>query len=114
MKFRYIIHIFVACIIFCYGLTGCSDSKPLVLDKDDIHFAGFYCDYLLFSGVAPAAGSSELVALNSADINELLVRHALTRESMKRKIEIYKRNSERWRSVLELARINIRKKTGAQ
>ncbi len=99
--------------VLCCSLFGCSEKKPTLLDKDDVRIAGFYCDYLLISGVEPRDGGVELTAIDSVDLNDLLVRHALTRESMTRKVDVYKKNPELWRSVLELVRANIRHKAAA-
>jgi len=96
--------------VFCYAFSGCSEKKTSGLDKDDIRVARFYCEYLLISGVEPRDGGVELTAIDSVDLNELLLRHALTRESMTRKIDAYKKNPELWRSVLEQVRANIRNK----
>ena len=96
------------CLLFICALSGCGGEKSVRLDKDDIRIAGFY------SGITPHDGGAGLVLLNSTDIDELLLSHALTRESLARKREVYMRNPELWRSVLELVRVNIRKKTGAE
>jgi hypothetical protein len=101
------------CFVFGCALLGCSEQKTFLLDKDDIHFAGFYSDYLLESGVVPANENLVLSSLDSSDINVLLVRHALTRERLNRKIVAYKNNPELWRSVLKRVRANILKKTDA-
>ncbi|NTV06415.1 MAG: hypothetical protein HGA59_07920 [Chlorobiaceae bacterium] len=101
------------CFVICCLLSGCSEDTLSRLDKDDIHFAGFYSDYLLKSGVVTDNEDIVLAALDAADINELLVRHALTRESLKSKIEKYKKNPELWRLVLVQVRANIVKKTDA-
>ncbi len=98
------------------SVVCCQDAVKINLsrlDKDDIHFAGFYSDYLLKSGVVTDNEDVVLAALDAADINELLVRHALTRESLKSKIEKYKKNPELWRLVLVQVRANIVKKTDA-
>ncbi|NTV99495.1 MAG: hypothetical protein HGA70_10080 [Chlorobiaceae bacterium] len=91
---------------------GCSEKKTFSLDKDDIHFAGFYSDYLLQSGVAAGNEDGSLVALDAGELNTLLLRHALNRELLSRKMELYRDNPGRWRSVLVLVRENIRKKRG--
>ena len=99
------------CLLFGFILLGCSDKKSFTLDKDDIRFVGFYSDYLLLSGVP---GEKETVALkspDSAECNDLLLRHALTRESLNRKTEAYKQNPDLWREVLLQVRENIRKKS---
>ena len=113
MKFYDTLRTSFFCFVFCYTLSGCSGKKTSDLDKDDIRVAGFYCDYLLISGVEPHDGGVELTAIDSVDLNELLVRHALTRESMTRKIVAYKKNPQLWRSVLEQVRANIRNKAAA-
>ena len=110
MKFFDALRTSFFCFVVCYSLSGCSEKKTSGLDKDDIRVAGFYCDYLLISGVEPRDGGVELTAIDSVDLNELLVRHALTQESMTRKIDAYKKNPELWRSVLEQVRANIRHK----
>ncbi len=99
------------CLLFGFILLGCSDKKSFTLDKDDIRFVGFYSDYLLLSGVP---GEKETVALKSpdyAECNDLLLRHALTRESLNRKTEAYKQNPELWREVLLQVRESLRKKS---
>jgi hypothetical protein len=113
MKFYDTLRTSFFCFVFCYAFSGCTEKKTSGLDKDDIRVAGFYCDYLLISGVEPRDGGVELTAIDSVDLNELLVRHALTRESMTRKIDAYKKNPELWRSVLEQVRANIRNKAAA-
>ena len=113
MKFCNSLRTFILSFVFCCALSGCSEKKSSVLDMDDIRIAGFYCDYLLLSGVESDNGGVELAVIDSADLNELLVRHALTRESMQRKMEAYKRNPELWRLVLEQVRANIRNKAAA-
>jgi len=110
MKFHEILRTSFCCLVFYCSLSGCSEKKSILLDKDDIRVAGFYCDYLLISGVEPSEGGVKLAAIDSADLNELLVRHALTRESMNHKIEAYKKNPELWKLVLEQVRVNIRNK----
>jgi hypothetical protein len=113
MKFCNTFRLSFYCFVCCFVLSGCSETKLPSLDKDDIHFAGFYSDYLLQSGVV--AGDKEdvvLAALDTNDINELLVRHALTPERLNRKTEEYKKNPELWRLVLVQIRANIVKKTG--
>lgn len=102
------------CFVFCCTLLGCSEKRSLVLDKDDIHFAGFYSDYLLESGVVPANENVVLSVIDSSDINELLARHSLTRERLNRKVVAYKNNPELWRSLLVRVRANILKKTDAR
>ena len=61
--------------------------------------------------------SDETVALavpDSVELTDLLLRHTLTMESLSRKVQFYKENPERWRSVLVQVRANIRKKTVGQ
>ena len=101
------------CLVAGFILLGCAEKKSFTLDKDDIRFAGFYSDYLLLSGVPGEKDTVVLNAPNSADINALLVRHALTRESLNRKTEAYKQNPDLWREVLLQVRENIRKKSAA-
>jgi hypothetical protein len=79
-----------------------------VLDKDDIRFAGFYSDYLHYSGVTSVKDGIEPVVLNLADIDMLLSRHALTRQRVEEKMFAYKRNPERWQLVLYQVRLHIR------
>ena len=110
MKFCNIIRSSCCCFALCCALSGCVEQKPLALDQDDVRVAGFYGDYLLVSGVSPGNGQ-ELVLPDSIVLNELLVRHYLTRESLSRKTEVYKRNPLLWRAVLEQVRLNIRKKS---
>ncbi|MFZ4526158.1 MAG: hypothetical protein ACOYOE_11610 [Chlorobium sp.] len=110
MKFCDALRASFFCFVVCCSLFGCSEKKPVLLDKDDVRVAGFYCDYLLLSGVEPRDGGVELTSIDSVDLNELLVRHALSRESITRKIDAYKKNPELWKSVLELVRVNIRHK----
>ncbi len=114
MKFFYTLRSSFFCLLFICALSGCGGEKLVRLDKDDVRIAGFYSDYLVLSGITPHDGGEGLAQLNSTDIDELLLRHALTRESLARKREVYMRNPELWRSVLELVRLNIRKKTGAE
>ena len=101
------------CLVFGFVLSGCSGKSVSPLDKDDIRFAGFYSDYLLESGVVTGNQADVLTALDSTGINALLVRHALTRESLNRKIESYKKSPELWQSILVQVRANLLKKTDA-
>ncbi len=100
------------CLVCVCALSGCGEKRVSPLDRDDVHFAGFYSDYLLKSGVATGNEEVALSSLDSAEINELLLRHALTRERMTRKIEVYKKNPELWKLILVQVRANIFKKTG--
>ncbi len=104
---------FVLCFVFVGALSGCGEKSLSPLDRDDVHFAGFYSDYLLESGVVAGDEGARLSRLDSATINELLARHALDRESLNRKITVYRKNPELWRSILVQVRANIFKKTGA-
>ena len=114
MKFITAIRSFCFCSMLWCAISGCVEKRHLLLDQDDIRYAGFYCDYLLESGVVSASGGqAALSRLDSADLNELLGTHSLTLESLSRKTEVYKRNSELWRAVLEQVRMNILHKTGA-
>ncbi len=97
-------------LVFVF-LGGCSEKKLYTLDKDDIRFVEFYSDYLLLSGVVVEHDTEVLTVLNSDEINKILVRHELTRESLQRKTEAYKHNPELWRSVLLQVRENLRKKS---
>jgi hypothetical protein len=110
MKFSNIIRSSCCCLALFCALSGCAEQKPLALDQDDVRVAGFYGDYLLVSGVSPGIGQ-EFALADSTDLNELLLRHYLTRESLSRKTEVYKRNPLLWRAVLEQVRLNIRKKS---
>lgn len=100
-------------MVFCSVLSGCSQQSEPHLDKDDLHFAGFYTDYLLESGVAAGREDVAYSALETADINKLLARHALSRERLNRKIDMYEKNPEYWRLILVQVRANILKKTEA-
>ena len=113
MKFCNTFRNFLLCLVFVSVLSGCGEKRLSPLDKDDVHFAAFYSDYLLESGVAPGSGGAELSVLDSADINELLARHALTRERLNWKMAVYRKNHELWRAILVQVRANIFKKTGA-
>jgi hypothetical protein len=104
---------FVFCVVFCFALLGCSDNKPSTLDQDDIRFAGFYSDYLLQSGVADRENAIAATSFDSAQLDTLLVRHALDRPRFTAKVQSYRRNPELWRLVLVQVRENIRKKTAA-
>jgi hypothetical protein len=101
------------CLVFGLILFGCSEKKPFSLDKDDIRFAGFYSDYLLVSGVSSGNDNAVPNAVDSSELNQLLERNALTPETLKRKTQIYKENSELWKAVLVQVRENIRKKSAA-
>ncbi len=100
------------CLVCVFVLSGCGEKRVSPLDRDDVHFAGFYCDYLLESGVATGNEEVALSSLDSAEINELLLRHSFTRESLARKIDVYKKNPELWKLILVQVRANIFKKTG--
>jgi len=112
MKFCNAFRNFFLCILCVCALSGCGQKGAPTLDRDDVHFAGFYSDYLLKSGVATGNEDRALFSLDSAEINELLQRHALTRERLTRKIELYKKNPELWKLILVQVRANIFKKTG--
>ena len=88
-------------MVFVCALSGCSEKRLSPLDRDDVHFAGFYSDYLLESGVAVGNAGARLSRLDSADINELLARHALNRESLNRKMALYRKNPELWSRIQE-------------
>ncbi len=113
MTLRNTFRISFFCLFFGFVLLGCSEKKSVTLDKDDTRFVGFYSDYLLLSGVPGENDTVVLIVLNSADLNELLLRNALTRESLNRKTDAYKQNPELWRAVLLQVRENIRKKSPA-
>ncbi len=113
MKFGNTLRNSLLCLVFVSVLSGCSEKRISPLDRDDVHFAAFYSDYLLESGVAPGNGGTELSVLDSAAINELLLRHALTRDRLNWKLSVYRKNHELWRSILVQVRANIFKKTGA-
>jgi hypothetical protein len=104
---------FLICLVFGYVLSGCGEKSISPLDKDDIRFAGFYSDYLLELGVVTGNEADVLAALDSSQINVLLARHALTRESLNRKVEAYKKSPVLWQSLLVLVRSNLLKKSGA-
>ncbi len=91
--------------------SGCSEKKSSQLDQQDIRFAGFYSDYLLLSGVTATEGGVTFASLESAELQELLLRHTLTREQLNLKVELYKDNPELWQKVLLQVRQNIRKKS---
>ncbi len=112
MKCSDTIRSFFICLVFSCVLSGCGAQQSLPLDKDDLHFAGFYSDYLLESGVVAADEGAALAALDAPEVSALLLKHALTQESLKRKIEIYKKNPELWKSILVQVRATIVKKTG--
>ncbi|NTW82833.1 MAG: hypothetical protein HGB36_05625 [Chlorobiaceae bacterium] len=95
-------------LFLSFPLAGCFDESSTVLDNDDIRFAGFYSDYLHYSGVTAVKEGTIPVVLGSADINALLDRHSLTREKAERKIYAYKLNPERWKLVLDQVRLHIR------
>ncbi len=99
------------CLLVGSILSGCTEKKSFTLDKDDIRFVGFYSDYLLVSGISGEKGPDVLNTPNSADIQALLLQHALTRESLNHKTEVYKQNPDLWREVLLQVRENIRKKS---
>ena len=115
MKFRTILPACFFCLFCCSLLSGCSERKAVVLDKDDIRVAGFYCDYLILSGVEPGSGEGQVSSMDLVDLNQLLERHYLTRERMIQKLEAYKKNPRLWKLLLEQVHINIRnKETGGQ
>jgi hypothetical protein len=91
-------------------LAGCFDNGARVLDKDDIRFAGFYSDYLEFSGVTPAGEHETPVVRASSDINALLAKHNLDREKLARKMTSYRSDPDRWQLVLNQVRLHIRQK----
>lgn len=113
MQLRHTFRLSFIFILFSALLFGCSEEKKVALDRDDIHFAGFYSDYLLLSGVTSSNSVVTLTALDSSEITGLLVTHALTPESFRRKSEIYRNNPHLWRLVLLQIRANIQKKTAA-
>jgi|WetSurMetagenome_2_1015567.scaffolds.fasta_scaffold92267_2 hypothetical protein len=90
--------------------AGCIDNGTRVLDKDDIRFAGFYSDYLDYSGVTPAGANETPVVLASPDINALLAKHNLDREKLARKMISYRSDPDRWQLVLDQVRLHIRQK----
>jgi len=114
MKLRDTFRASFICLVFGFALLACSEKKTSVPDRDDIRFAGFYSDYLLQTGIAAGDGDVPLVALDSGQLNTLLLRHALTRELLGSRMERYRDNPELWRSVLVMVRENIRKKRAGQ
>lgn len=95
------------------ALSGCFDNGTPTLDNDDIRFAGFYSDYLLYSGVAPAGSQDTPVVLATSDIRVLLQRHNLDQERLARKIAAYRNSPELWQLVLRQIRLHIRQKEAA-
>jgi hypothetical protein len=115
MKLRDTVLAFICTLMFGFALLGCSENKPSKLDQDDIRFAGFYSDYLLRAGVTAGDDAIVSATFDSTELNDLLVRHALTRERLTIKVQSYKQNPELWQQVLVLVRENIHKKSsGAQ
>ncbi len=112
MKWSDTVRNFIICLVFSSLMSGCSEKQLTLLDKDDLHFAGFYSDYLLESGVFAGNEGVALAALDSSEVSALLLRHGLTHESLNRKVEVYKKNPELWKSVLVQVRTTILKKTG--
>jgi hypothetical protein len=111
MKLRDTFLAYFCCLIFGFVCFGCSENRPLKLDKDDIRFAGFYSDYLQISGVTHGDESSQPAVLNSAELDTLLVHHLLTRERMSFKVQLYRQHPDLWRLVLVQVRENLHKKT---
>jgi len=110
MQLRHTYRVSFFSLLFCALLLGCSEDKKVALDRDDIHFAEFYSDYLLHSGVTVSSSDQALVALETSEISELLVSHALTPESFHRKSELYRNNPSLWQLVLLQIRANIQNK----
>ncbi len=113
MQLRHTFRVYFFSLLFCALFFGCSKEKKAALDRDDIHYAGFYSDYLLLSGVTVSNSDATPAALDSSVISELLVSHALTPESFHRKSELYRNNPQLWRLMLVQIRANIQKKTAA-
>ena len=114
MKLRDTFRASFFCLVFAFTLLGCGEKKSSLLDQDDIRFAGFYSDYLLVSGVIASDETAVLAVHYSTELDSLLLRHAMTREILSRKVQLYKESPELWRSVLVQVRANIRKKTAGQ
>ena len=111
MQLRNAFRGFFLCFAFALLFSGCSEKKSSQLDQTDIRFAGFYTDYLLLSGVTAGDDGVRFASLDSAELSALLQRHALTREQLNLKVELYKQNPDLWQHVLLQARENIRKKS---
>jgi hypothetical protein len=89
-------------------MTGCAEKKPQELEADDIHFAEFYSDYLLLSGVSARTGEELKADLDSGTLASLLSRHNLSVELLLKKSEAYQADPMLWQKVLVRVRENIR------
>jgi len=88
-------------------LTGCAEKKAQELDGDDIRFAEFYSDYLLFSGVSARTGEQLKADLDSGTLSSLLSRHDISVELLIKKSEAYQADPMLWQMVLVRVRDNI-------
>jgi len=90
-------------------LAGCSLQSGPKLDAADLRFASFYSDYLVRSGVSAPDSTAKGVAMSSAGLDSLFLRHGLDQKSFDAKIRAYSKDPQLWREVLVQVRRNLRK-----
>lgn len=91
-------------------LSACQEDSAVPLDDTDRCFAGFYSDYLVHSGVSAHEEDVVLAPLPEKELEAMLARHALSRERMEKRLELYRKQPQRWKRVVELVRAEVRKK----
>ncbi|MDT9546296.1 MAG: hypothetical protein HQ516_01995 [Chlorobium sp.] len=100
--------VFILAFFLLPFMMGCAEKKAQELDAEDIHFAEFYSDYLLLSGVSSRTGEELKADLDSGTLASLLARHSLSVEQLLKKSEAYQADPILWQKVLVRVRENIR------
>jgi len=101
----------VLCFLLSFTLlAACQLQSDVTLDRTDRHFAVFYSDYLIGSGVTSRNEDVVLVPPSGEELQQMLARHALTPEDFRKRVVLYGKQPERWKKVLVLVRAEIRKK----
>ncbi|ACF46223.1 conserved hypothetical protein [Prosthecochloris aestuarii DSM 271] len=108
---RFFLHsLSLTALLFCFG---CSESADRALDEADLHFAGFYADYLVQSGVDEP--SSEQVAYLDFDtLDSLLGNHELSINQFNQLTRRYQNDPLLWKNVLQQVRRNLEQKSSGE
>ena len=96
-------------IAFVLSLTGCGLQGHPKLDATDLRFAAFYSEYLARSGTSSKDEGVPPSAMSSAGLDSLFARHGIDQKTFDAKLQVYSRNPQLWREVLEQVRTNLRK-----
>ncbi|NTW52629.1 MAG: DUF4296 domain-containing protein [Chlorobiaceae bacterium] len=96
-------------LVFGLLLVGCGLQGRPKLDAADIRFAAFYSDYLSRSGVSTKGGGEPSQTLTSVGLDTLFARHGIDQKGFDAKLQVYSRDPQLWREVLEQVRKNLHK-----